>query len=91
MEYPRKGMWTLAFQTGDATPEVAHNIDGETMVSLYVPTTPNPTSGFLIMAPKKDVIELNMSVEQALKFVISLGVMQPTEIKKPKRVNIKGD
>ena len=51
--------------------------DGEAMVSLFVPTTPNPTSGFLMMAPRKKVIELDMSVDQALKFVISLGVVQP--------------
>ncbi len=77
VEYPRAGMWTLAFQTGDATPEVQKAINGEPMVSLFVPTTPNPTSGFLMMVARKDVIELDMSVEQALKFVISLGVMQP--------------
>lgn len=77
VEYPRPGMWTLAFLTGDSTPEVMQNINGEEMVSLYVPTTPNPTSGFLLMVARKNVIELNMSVEQALKFVISLGVMQP--------------
>jgi uncharacterized membrane protein len=77
VEYPRKDMWTLAFQTGDATPEVQTLVNGEPMVSLFVPTTPNPTSGFLIMVPKKDVIELSMTVDQALKFVISLGVMQP--------------
>jgi len=77
VEYPRVGMWTLAFLTGDSTPEVMQNINGEEMVSLYIPTTPNPTSGFLIMVARKSVIELNMGVEQALKFVISLGVMQP--------------
>jgi uncharacterized membrane protein len=77
VEYPRAGMWTLAFQTGDATPEVADALNDGAMVSLFVPTTPNPTSGFLIMVARKNVIELNMSVEQALKFVISLGVMQP--------------
>lgn len=84
VEYPRKGMWTLAFQTGDATPEVQTSLNQESMLSLFVPTTPNPTSGFLIMLPKKDVIELNMSVEQTLKFVISLGVMQPVPEKKSK-------
>jgi len=76
VEYPRAGMWTIAFQTGDGAAEVDASL-GENMVSLYVPTTPNPTSGFLLMVPKNKVIELNMSVEQALKFVISLGVMQP--------------
>lgn len=82
VEYPREGMWTLAFQTGEAYPEVEKSLDGETMIGLFVPTTPNPTSGFLLMVPKKKVIELNMSIEQALKYVISLGVMQPHEMKK---------
>ena len=73
-------MWSLAFQTGDCTPSVNAILKQEEMVSLFIPTTPNPTSGFLMMAPKRDVIELEMSVDQALKFVISLGVVQP-EIK----------
>lgn len=78
VEYPREGMWSLAFQTGDGAPEIEKVIDGEPMVSLFIPTTPNPTSGFLLMLPRKKVIELEMSVEQALKFVISLGVVLPT-------------
>lgn len=90
VQYPHAGMWTLAFQTGDATPEVLTTLGEETMVSLYVPTTPNPTSGFLMMVPKKDVIELNMSVEQALKFVISLGVMQPIYSAKIKKELVMG-
>lgn len=77
VEYPRQGMWSIAFQTGDGTPEVEKSLAGEPMVSLFIPTTPNPTSGFLMMVPRKQVIEMDMSVEQALKFVISLGVMQP--------------
>lgn len=77
VEYPRTGMWSIAFQTGDGTPEVIDRLNGESMVSLFIPTTPNPTSGFLMLVPRKDVIELEMSVDQALKFVISLGVMQP--------------
>lgn len=77
VEYPRSGMWTIAFQTGDGTPPVEKAQNGEVMVSLYVPTTPNPTSGFLLMVPRKSVMELDMTVEQALKFVISLGVVQP--------------
>lgn len=81
VEYPRVGMWTLAFQTGDATTEVEKSLTGEAMVTLFVPTTPNPTGGFLMMMPRSKVIELNMSVDQALKFVISLGVVQPNEIK----------
>jgi uncharacterized membrane protein len=77
VEYPRKGMWSLAFQTGDGASEITKSLQGEAMVSVFIPTTPNPTSGFLMIVPRKDVIELNMSVDQALKFVISLGVMQP--------------
>jgi uncharacterized membrane protein len=77
IEWPRVGLWSLAFQTGDATPMVNAILKEKEMVSLFVPTTPNPTSGFLMMVPKHDVIELDMSVDQALKFVISLGVVQP--------------
>jgi uncharacterized membrane protein len=77
VEYPREGLWTLAFQTGDSTPEVDKILDDKAMVSVFIPTTPNPTSGFLLMLPRKNVIEMDMSVEQALKFVISLGVVQP--------------
>jgi uncharacterized membrane protein len=81
VQYPHPGTWTLAFQTGEASPEIEKNLGGHPMVSVYVPTTPNPTSGFLLMVAKKDIIELEMSVEQALKFVISLGVVQPQEVK----------
>jgi uncharacterized membrane protein len=77
VEYPRAGMWSLAFQTGDGAPEISSVLNNESMVSLFIPTTPNPTSGFLMIVPRKDVIELEMSIDQALKFVISLGVMQP--------------
>lgn len=77
IEYPRAGSWTIAFQTGDVTQELTSMTDHDEMISLYVPTTPNPTSGFLLLIPRNKAIELNMSVDQALKFVISLGVMQP--------------
>ena len=77
VEYPRQGLWSIAFQTGNGCDEVAKKLADEELVSLFIPTTPNPTSGFLMMAKKKDVIELDMSVDQALKFVISLGVVQP--------------
>lgn len=75
IEYPRKGLWTLGFQTGTVNSEIGSKINEE-MVSLFIPTTPNPTSGFLVMIPKQEVIELNMSIDEALKFIISLGVMQ---------------
>ena len=75
IEYPRKGLWSLAFQKGTATTEINFHTKEE-MISLFIPTTPNPTSGFLMMIPKKEAIELNMSIDEALKFIISLGVMQ---------------
>jgi uncharacterized membrane protein len=77
VEYPCAGVWSIAFQTGEVSKEIEGPLN-EHMVSYFIPTTPNPTSGFLMMAPKNKVIELNMSVDQALKFVISLGVVQPT-------------
>jgi uncharacterized membrane protein len=79
VQYPRTGMWTIAFQTGDSTPEVDKVLQNGEMVSFFIPTTPNPTSGFLMMAPRKDVMEMDMTVDQALKFVISLGVVQPVD------------
>ena len=80
VEYPRKGMWTIAFQTGDYGGEVAKKI-GQEMINIYVPTTPNPTSGFFIMLAKEDVIELDMNVDEAFKLIISTGVVTPTQTK----------
>ena len=82
VEYPRAGMWTIAFQTGETLPEIEKTLNTDSMISLYVPTTPNPTSGFLLIVPRASVIEVEMSVEQALKFVISLGVMRPNHQQK---------
>lgn len=76
VEFPCAGVWSIAFQTGEVSKEIEMPLN-EPMVSYFIPTTPNPTSGFLMMAPKSKVIELDMSVDQALKFVISLGVVQP--------------
>jgi uncharacterized membrane protein len=76
VEYPRKGMWTIAFQTGTYHGEV-EKIIGEDIINIYVPTTPNPTSGFFIMMPRKDVIDLNMTVDEAFKLIISTGVVSP--------------
>lgn len=76
IEYPRAGSWTIAFQTGSANAAINAKVGAE-MISVYVPTTPNPTSGYLLFVPAKDVIELNMSVDAALKMVISLGVITP--------------
>ena len=76
IQYPSKGIWVIAFQSGDYKGE-AESIIGEEMINLFVPTTPNPTSGFFVMMPKKDVFELDMSVEEAFKIVISAGVVTP--------------
>jgi uncharacterized membrane protein len=77
VEYPCEGVWSVAFQTGEVGKDIEGNLGGEQMVSYFIPTTPNPTSGFLMMAPRSRVKELDISVDQALKFVISLGVVQP--------------
>ena len=77
IEYPRNGIYSLAFQTATNLGEV-RNRTGEEVVCAFVPTTPNPTSGYIIIVPKKDVIELDMEVDEALKMIISLGVIIPT-------------
>ena len=76
VEYPRKGCWTIAFQTGTPGGDVSNHLRGD-YISVYVPTTPNPTSGFFLMLPRSDVIELDMSVDAALKYVVSMGVAPP--------------
>jgi uncharacterized membrane protein len=75
IEYPRKGMWSVAFQTGVVQADITKHV-GTEMLSVFIPTTPNPTSGFLMMIPKADAIELSMSVDDAFKLIVSLGVMQ---------------
>ena len=77
IQYPRAGSWTVAFQTGTPGGEVAHHL-GAGLVSVYVPTTPNPTSGFFLMVPRAEVIELEMSVDEALTYVISMGSVAPS-------------
>lgn len=81
VQYPREGSWTIAFMTGSPGGDVVNHLKGE-YVSVYVPTTPNPTSGFFLMMPKSDVIELDMSVDTALKYIISMGVVIPSNGKK---------
>ncbi len=76
VQYPRAGSWTIAFVTGRPGGEAAVHLVGD-YLSLYVPTTPNPTSGFFIMVPRADVTPLSMSVDDALKYVISMGVVAP--------------
>ncbi len=90
VQYPRQGSWTIGFLTGTPGGEIADRL-GDNMVSLYVPTTPNPTSGFFLMVPKSDVLELDMSVEDALKYLISMGVVAPTTlpVKTPETISIQ--
>ena len=76
LQYPRAGSWTIGFVTGVPSGEVARRLPGE-HISVYVPTTPNPTSGFFLMIPRSEVVELAMSVDEALKYVISMGVVAP--------------
>ena len=86
IEYPRKGIWAIGFISTTAKGEIAErNSSKGSMVSVFVPTTPNPTSGFLLFFPKADIVELDMSIEDAAKLVISAGlVYPPTKITKSK-------
>jgi uncharacterized membrane protein len=79
VQYPREGAWTIAFVTGKPGGEAALHLPGD-YLSIYVPTTPNPTSGFFLMLPRTDVIALAMSVDDALKYVISMGVVAPSTV-----------
>ncbi|MDP2819762.1 MAG: DUF502 domain-containing protein [Polaromonas sp.] len=76
IQWPREGVWTIAFQTGRPGGDVVNHLQGD-YLSVYVPTTPNPTGGYFIMLPKADCIELKMSVDEALTYVISMGVVVP--------------
>jgi len=76
LEYPRKGVWSFAFMTSDSLGEVQDKTDLK-VISVFIPTTPNPTSGFVLMVPADDVVELEMSVEDGLKMIISMGVVVP--------------
>ena len=78
IQYPRKGIWAIGFVSTEARGEVAGKAEtGSQLLSIFVPTTPNPTSGFLLFFPKEDVIELDMSIEDAAKLVISAGLVYP--------------
>jgi uncharacterized membrane protein len=76
VQYPRQGAWTIAFVTGKPGGEAGQHLSDD-YLSLYVPTTPNPTSGFFLMVPRADVVALKMSVDEALKYIISMGVVAP--------------
>ena len=78
VQYPRAGSWTIAFVTGTPSGEVATQLDGE-HTSIYVPTTPNPTSGFFLIVPSADLRPLRMTVDEALKYIISMGTVAPPE------------
>lgn len=78
IEYPRKGIWTVCFQTGAAATEIQSKLDKE-VIMVFVPTTPNPTSGFIMAIPIEDTRELNMDIETALKLVMSLGIAANTD------------
>ncbi len=76
VQYPREGSWTVAFQTGEPSGEIESKL-GQGFVSVYVPTTPNPTSGFFLIVAKSEIIELDISVDQALTYIISMGSVAP--------------
>lgn len=77
VQYPHAGSWTIGFQSGVASGEVASKL-GDDFISVYIPTTPNPTSGFFLLMQRKDVIELDLSVDEALTYVISMGAVAPS-------------
>ena len=76
IEYPRKGSWAVGFATKDNEGEISKKTN-KNLVNVFVPTTPNPTSGFLLMFPKEEVLYLNMSFEEASKFIVSAGTSNP--------------
>jgi len=78
VEYPRRGLWMLAFVTGD-TPKKFQQVVAQDLINIYVPTTPNPTSGFYIMVPPSDVKRLDIPVEVGLKMILSAGVVNPLD------------
>lgn len=80
VEYPRKDMWVVGFLTGSAKGEIQDKVNGKETINVFIPTTPNPTSGFLVFVPRDTVVDLDMSVEQALKLVVSAGIVVPDEL-----------
>jgi uncharacterized membrane protein len=86
VQFPRPGAWTIAFVTGKPGGDVANHLSGD-YLSVYVPTTPNPTGGYFLMLPRADVVELDMSVDEALKYIISMGVVAPPTKRSAKHAN----
>ncbi len=82
VEYPRHGMWAIGFLTGRTEGEI-QNLTEDEMINVFIPTTPNPTSGFLLFVPKSETVELSMSVEEAIKMVISGGIVTPPDRRSP--------
>ena len=82
LEWPRPGMWTIGFITGRAEGEIRELVGDEDVVNIYVPTTPNPTSGYLMFVPRRDIVILDMTIEEAIKFVISGGIVAPPDRRK---------
>ena len=85
VQYPREGLWTIAFITGEVFSGIQKNVK-QKLISIYVPTTPNPTSGFLIFVPKKDIIPLNIRVDEAWKIIISTGIVTPDSPKVQQKI-----
>ncbi len=85
VEFPRKGLYTIGFVTGTPNQEILSKI-GQKSVSVFLPTTPNPTSGYLVMMPEEDLIQVNMSVEEALTYIISVGIVTSTDRLKKEKV-----
>ncbi len=90
LEYPRKGIWSIAFVTNTTEGEVQRLTDSET-INVFVPTTPNPTSGYLLFVPKKEVHYLDMTVEEGIKLVVSAGIITPPDRAKKAGVQVKSD
>ena len=88
VQFPHQGSWTIAFLTGQPGGDVTNHLQGE-YISVYVPTTPNPTGGYFLMMRKSDVIELDMSVDEALKYIISMGVVTPNAV--PRDIELAAD
>ena len=82
MEYPRKGLWCIGFVSGTTKGEV-QNLTADEMVNVFLPTTPNPTSGFLLFVPRKDMTKLHMTVEEGIKMVVSGGIITPPDKRVP--------
>ncbi len=82
MEYPRRGIWAIAFITGTTEGEV-QSVTEDKVINIFLPTTPNPTSGFLLFVPEQDLVHLSMSVEEGIKMVISGGIVTPPDTRPP--------